>query len=277
MTGWRIELRERPLDAAYGIADNALLAWGQGKGWGPDAGHSYFALIDDQGAVAATMDGNAFTPANGMLAKGGQTTAGYISAAANELGFSNFFNKAAKWMGYDLDVPRLRVSVDDGPDRLARADTVKHNIFSGTQQDVMRRWTAATEAGAAINRSDLLYQGLGLNNYGVNCHTVTSALMDVMDIIDKPAYVFAAPGSSSASIQNLHQNVPSLFEYGPNTLVGLDAEYLKSSYNQAKIDLTESLTSPELREQILARAADQPTRPSNWAFGYGNAQAYTQG
>lgn len=259
-SSWTISLVEKKLDM-FGVWDNIIL--------GKDAGHSYLLVRDDEGNPRYALEGNAYTPKDGSLAKGDQTTAGYLSAAARELGLGTIFNKAARLVGYDLNIPRLRVTVEDGNAYSQPGDQlIEHTVMTGPEDEIRRALVTATQAGAAINRADLMYQGIGLNDYGVNCHSVMRAMMDVMGIAreDQPRFMFASPGNTN----NLFETVPGLTAYHPDRLAGLGVEDLKSAYNEAHYALADSLVSPELSERIAMAADNRETRGrTRWQFGYG--------
>lgn len=264
--GWTISLVEKKLDM-FGRYDNWIL--------GRDAGHSFMKLQGPNGENWV-LEGNAYTPSNGSLAKGEQTNAGYLSAAANEIGLGQIFNKAARLFNYDLNVPRLRVSMEDGDAFTQPGDEiVEHPLREGSEEVMRALWTEMTNAGVEINKADLMYQGIGFNDYGVNCHSVMRAMMDVMNIPrdEQPDFVYAAPGGNN----NLFETVPGLTAFTADTPEIVDAQEQKLLQNDASLALADSMTSPELSARIAAAADRQLARSdSHWGYGtYKQAAAQT--
>lgn len=244
---WQISLMEKPL-VGFGHWDNLIV--------GGDTGHSYIVLKNAQGEIVSAMQGAAFTPITGQFEDGAQSIAGITGTIAHQIGLGDIFNNAASRFGYDLNVPLLRGTVQDGPDpflhKASGLDLVEQMILEGSEDEMRRAFLSGMDALIDINAADLMYQGIGFGEggltFGVNCHSLTRAVMDAMGIPrdEQRDFVYKSPGKDT----NLYETVPGLTRHDPSVYADMDLADLRHRHVYQVAEVEESLISDALRVRV---------------------------
>lgn len=268
---WQISMMEKPLDG-FGQWDNLIV--------GGDTGHSYIVLKNPDGEIVSAMQGAAFTPITGEFEDGAQSVAGITGTIAHQVGLGSIFNKAANHLGYDLNVPLLRGTVQDGPDPFLHKESglplIEHPILQGPEEDMRRAFASGMDALLDINAAELMYQGIGFGRggltFGVNCHSLSRAVMDAMGIERgmQPDFVLKSPGKDN----NLYETVPGLTRHHPDNYAHMGLAELRHHHGYQVAAVEDSLISDTLRLRVAERLKEYGQRDSQVA---GINAAYTHG
>lgn len=259
---WRISLMEKPLEG-FGHWDNIIV--------GGDTGHSYIVLKNPDGQIVSAIQGAAFTPITGQFEDGAQSVAGITGTIAHQVGLGDIFNKAANTFGYDLNVPLLRGTVQDGPDPFMHKESglplLEQPILEGSEAEMRRAFTSGMDALLDINAADLMYQGIGFGKggltFGVNCHSLSRAVMDAMGVERgmQPDFIYKSPGKDT----NLYETVPGLTRHHPSNYADMDLFELRHRHGYQVAEVEDSLISDVLRQRVAERLGEYGPRETQVA------------
>lgn len=166
---WTIELCERPVNSGKRLNRIVL---------GQPMGHSFLALVDDEGTVRTEIHGGTFDESRGriFLARPARITK-YFMALSTVAGLDVVFDKTLRYTGLGKYQPRLLAAVTIGRWQYPIAKTI-HVVDAGGERDMAAKWLLMLDAAKAVNAQRPTYYTFPKKTRGQNCHSVIATLLE---------------------------------------------------------------------------------------------------
>lgn len=172
-SSWRIEFVEKPLE--LGFLDNLVFR-------GRDAGHSFLRLVDQYDKVRGELHGYSYDPDKEKI---------------SDANFNPWKRVKHKFARSALPFNPNTIKVFHfGFERSRHPQLETQTVLEGDETEVIASWMKAINRGMDINAEDHEYRPLSLLQFrpAQNCHTVSSDLLDAMNVPSDIATKYASPG-----------------------------------------------------------------------------------
>jgi hypothetical protein len=172
-SSWRIEFVEKPLD--LGFIDNLIFK-------GRNAGHSFLRLVDQYDKVRGELHGYSYDPDKEQI---------------SDANFNPWKRVKHKFARSTLPFNPNTIKVFHfGFERSRHPKLEAQTVLEGDRTQVIASWMKAINRGMDINAEEHEYRPLSLLQFrpAQNCHTVSSDLLEAMDVSSDITTKYAAPG-----------------------------------------------------------------------------------
>lgn len=174
---WRIEFVEKPLE--LGFIDNLIFR-------GRDAGHSFLRLVDQYDKVRGELHGYSYDPDKEQI---------------SDANFNPWKRAKHRFKRSALPFsPNTLKVFHFGFHRSRHPEQKSQTVLEGQRNDMIASWMKAINRGMDINAEDHEYRPLAWLQLksAQNCHTVTSDLLDAMDVPSDLVTEYASPGFANS-------------------------------------------------------------------------------